>query len=92
MSNNIFPLNDNGETFTPDEFAKQREAVGRKILDAAARARVAEAQARAARRERDNIIRSYVTIYGGTTAEAGRLASIDRTAVSKIVHTKNHSK
>lgn len=85
---NIFPLHDNGDPYTSEELAQARETMGRKLLTAAMDIDVYRAKARQAQRERDNLVRGYIEVYGGTIAEAARLAQLDRSAISKILHPK----
>lgn len=82
----VFPCHEDRSLLTEEEIAAGRENLGRQIEDARDEITKLEKKLYWARRKRDAIIRGYVGAYDGTIADAAKLASLDRSSISKILY------
>ncbi|WKE58288.1 hypothetical protein [Corynebacterium tuberculostearicum] len=82
----VFPCHEDRSPLTEEEIAAGRENLGRQIEDARDEITKLEKKLYWARRKRDAIIRGYIGAYDGTIADAAKLASLDRSSISKILY------
>ena len=91
MGENVFPCHDDGTPLSPEEIAAERKRMGEEIRSAAMQMHSLRSQLRRAQKARDGLIAGYVDIYGGNISDAAKLALLDRSAVSKIIHPKGQN-